>query len=420
MGRNERYGTALSRGEVKMSFNEADRIAIDKLLAVEPAWTGMRRADEALALGDHVLLHAGPPAEGGADGLCTPIRNAAAVACVFEGWANDLDEGEALVRSGRIRFEPAQDRNVATPMAAVVSRSMWLIEVGDLAEPTRKAFGPINGGGHGGFPAARYGRRVPESVDHLRWINGAVAEQLVAAATEPLALLPIVDRALTEGDDAHLRHVASAAQLVEALRARLGPGFAGGKIDAFIAEWPIFFLAYWMAAVRCLLDAPRGVAGSSLCTAFGGNGTQFGLQIAGLPDRWFTAPGSPPLGKLRAPHTPETCVGAIGDSALVEAFGLGAMAQSYCPAMQDLHQGFSPPDLHDLPASLVCAVHPRMTASGARVGIAARRIVETATTPVIELGIIDAEAIEGGLGAGIYRPPLSVFSEAVEALDQGV
>lgn len=413
-----------------MSFNEADTIALDRLLAVEPAWTGMRRADEALALDEHVVLHAGPPAEGGADGpaggpavadgLCTPIRNAAAAACVFEGWADDLDEAEVLVNSGRLRFEPAQDRNVATPMAAVVSRSTWLIEVADLAEPARKAFAPINGGGHGGFPAARYGRRVPEAVEHLRWINGAVAEQLAAASTEPLALLPIVDRALMQGDDAHLRHVASAGELVEALRTRLGAGFTGGKIDAFIAEWPIFFLAYWMAAVRCLLDAPRGVAGSSLCTAFGGNGARFGLQIAGLPDRWFTAPGAPPLGKMRTPHRPETCVGAIGDSALVEAFGLGAMAQSYCPAMQDLHRGFSPADLHDLPAALLCAAHPRMTASGARVGIAARRVVEAARTPVIELGIIDADAIEGGLGAGIYRPPMSVFSEAVTALDREV
>ena len=77
-------------------------------------------------------------------------------------------------------------------------------------------------------------------------------------------------------------------------------------------------------------------------------------------------------------------------------------------------------DLHDLPAALLCAAHPRMTASGARVGIAARRVVEAARTPVIELGIIDADAIEGGLGAGIYRPPMSVFSEAVTALDREV
>ena len=71
-----------------------------------------------------------------------------------------------------------------------------------------------------------------------------------------------------------------------------------------------------------------------------------------------------------------------------------------------------------LPAALLSVVHPRMSASGARVGITAKRIVEIGMTPVIELGIIDAVAIEGGLGAGIYRPPLSVFAEAVAALDR--
>lgn len=399
-----------------MRLDAADAEAARRLAAAEPAWTGMRRAGDALGLEGRVLLHAGPPAAGGASGLCAPIRNAAAAACVFEGWAEDLDAADALVAGGGVRFEAAQDRNAATPMAATVSPSMRLIEVSDVAGAARPAFAPINGGGHGGFPAARYGRRAPEAVAHLRWINGAVADALEAAAAEPLPLLPIVDRALTEGDDAHLRHASAAGQLAEVLRARLGPGFAGGEVESFIGAWPIFFLAFWMAATRCALDAPRGTAGSSLCTAFGGNGARFGIQVAGLPGRWFTTEATPPLGRLRAPHVPETCVGAIGDSALVEAFGLGAMAQSYCPAMQELHDGFCPPDLHDLPAALLCAVHPGMPASGARVGVSARRVAETGAAPVIELGIVDAAALAGGLGAGIYRPPPALFAEAAAAL----
>ena len=38
-------------------------------------------------------------------------------------------------------------------------------------------------------------------------------------------------------------------------------------------------------------------------------------------------------------------------------------------------------------------------------------------TRIAGYGIIDAAALEGGLGAGIYRPPMSVFSDAVAALD---
>lgn len=398
-----------------MPISEADAAAVERLLAVEPAWTGIATAAEAVGLEPRTLLHAGPPV-GGAAALAAPIRNSAAVACVFEGWAADLEAGAALVEGGEIRVAPAQDRGVATPMAAVVSPSMALIEVTDLAHPGRPAFAPINGGGHGGFPAARYGRCVPEAVEHLRWINGPVADLLAAAATEPLPLLPILDSGLAAGDDAHLRHVAAAAELRAALAARLGARFTGGDIEAFVTEWPIFFLAFSMAAMRCLLDGARGIAGASLCTAFGGNGARFGIELAGLPRRWFTVEADPPRGRLREPHTPETCLGAIGDSALVEAFGLGALAQSYCPAMQELHAGFSPPDIAELPGKLLAAVHPGMMRSGARVGLCARRIVETRTTPVIELGIIDAPGTAGGLGAGIYRPPLAVFEDALAAL----
>ncbi len=412
--RVERGADAAAGEAAEMTRNDAERAALERLLRVRPAWTGMRRAAEALALEHGSLLHAGPPIEGGP---CRPIRNAAAVACVFEGWAGTLDEAAALVDGGGVRLAPAQDRNAAVPMAAVVSPSMRVIEVSDVAGgPARPGYAPINGGGHGGFPAARYGRLVPEAVDHLRWINGEVAEALDAAADAPIALLPIVDAALTEGDDGHLRHVSAAGRLREALRGRLDPGFAGGRVDEFIGEWPIFFLGFWMAAVRCLLDAPRGVAGAGLCTAFGGNGAAFGIEVAGLPGRWFAAPAAPPAGRLRPPHRPETCLGAIGDSALVEALGLGAMAQSYCPAMQELHAGFSPPDLHELPGRMLSSPHPAMPASAARVGISARRVVALDAAPVIELGIIDAAAEYGGLGAGLYRPPLAPFREAVAAL----
>ena len=108
-------------------LTEADQHAADALTAVEPAWTGMRTAADALGLESHTLLHCGPPASP-AHALVEPILNSSAVACVFEGWADDLDEAMALVRSGSIRFLPAQDHRVATPMAAVVSPSMRMIE----------------------------------------------------------------------------------------------------------------------------------------------------------------------------------------------------------------------------------------------------------------------------------------------------
>ena len=56
---------------------EADRNATAALTAVEPAWTAMRTAADALGLQTRTLLHCGPPADP-AHALVQPILNSAA------------------------------------------------------------------------------------------------------------------------------------------------------------------------------------------------------------------------------------------------------------------------------------------------------------------------------------------------------
>ena len=396
-------------------LTESDRHAVDALTAVEPAWTGMRTAADALGLETHTLLHCGPPATP-AHALVMPTMNSAAVACVFEGWAENLNEAMALVRSGSIRFLPAQDHRVATPMAAVVSPSMRMVEMTDLGGNARRCYAPINGGGHGGSPVPRYGRRAPECVAFLRFLNGPVADLLHEASAEPLPWLPLIDHALTGGDDTHLRHVSAHTRLIEIIDARRSGRSPLTDADAFIREWPIFHLNFWMAAVRCIFDGAAGVLRSSLVTALGGNGASFGLQVSGLPGRWFTVAATPPIGKLRDGFIAADTTGAFGDSAVIEAFGLGALAHRYAPQMRDLFTGHTHDDLLSLPAKLLAATHPRLHRSGALTGLVARTVVAHRTTPVIELGIVHRNGEAGGLGAGLYRPPLEPFSAACREL----
>lgn len=398
-----------------MALRAEDRPAVEGLLAVAPAWGGVRSAAEALGLQAHTLLHCGPPAEP-PHALVTPTLNSAAVACVFEGWAPDLAQATEMIAAGEITFAPAQDRMVATPMAAVVSPSMQMLELVDGNDSGRRAYAPLNGGGTGGGPAPRYGRKTQEALDLIRFLNQTVAPAIAPACAEPLDWLAIVDEALIRGDDVHLRHVEAHALLLGVLRERLGASFAGSTSEAFIAEWPIFHLNFWMAAARCILAGAAGHAGSGIITAFGGNGEHFGLQVSGLPGRWFSVAATPPRGQLREPHTPDTCVGAYGDSALVEGFGLGAMAHAFCPDMQAFHKDFAPADILSLPGKLLVCEHPRLPRSKARVGLSAHAVVETGATPIVELGIVDKAGVDGGLGAGLYRPPLAPFVQACEAL----
>lgn len=391
-----------------------DSRAIDSLLAVNPAWTGTPTAAEALGLTAHTLLHCGPPSD---DKLVLPTLNSASVACVYEGWASSLAEADELIKSGTVKFMPAQDKNVATPMAAVVSPSMRLLEISDLNNQSNRAYSPINGGGTGGSPAPRYGRKSLEALKLIKFLNDEVADAIDAASSQPLQWLPIIDEGLSNGDDVHLRHVASHAALVPILQERLGSKFSGSKSEKFITEWPGFHLNFWMACSKCVLNAAIGVKGSSIITAFGGNGAQFGLQVGGLPGRWFSVEATPPLGNLREPHTIKNCVGAYGDSALIEGLGLGAMAQAYCPFMQEFHKDFNHDDILELPAKLLVAEHPSLSQSKAKVGLSARAVVNSGKTPVVELGIVDSAGLDGGIGAGLYRPPLAPFVEALQELN---
>ena len=386
-------------------------------MAVEPGWVGIRSAADAIGLRAQTLLHCGPPASA-PGGLVTPTLNSAAVACVFEGWAADLVQARELVSSGEVRFEPAQDHHVATPMAAVVSPSMQLIEMRDLHGIARAAYAPINGGGTGGDPAPRYGRCSTDALKWLQFLNRDVAEamQIASEGHLPMAWLPLIDAALTEGDDAHLRHVAAHRRLLDVIIPRLTGRASAASATEFISKWPFFHLNFAMAAIRCILGGAEDEPGSGLVTALGGNGASFGLQVSGLPRRWFTVGATPPQGKVREPHGPDSGVGAYGDSALVEAFGLGALAQRFSPDMQALHEGFSPPDLHQLPVTLLMGAHPRMPCSGARVGLTVDAVMQAGATPVVELGIVDRAGEAGGLGAGIYRPPIGLFAAAAEAL----
>ena len=297
--------------------------------------------------------------------------------------------------------------------------SMQVVQLSDLNGAGKPAYAPLNGGGTGGAPAARYGRKSQEALGLVRFLNDDVAPAIAAASVEPIPWLPIVDEALTRSDDAHLRHLEAHKTLVEILRNRLSPAFTSSDVGAFVAEWPIFHLNFWMAAARCALSAAAGVAGSALVTATGGNGAQFGLQVSGLPGRWFTAPAAVPRGNVREPYTLDSCTGAYGDSALAEGFGLGAMALSYCPDMQALHNGYYEDSIYTLPKKLLMGPHPGFPRSGARAGLSARAVVETGETPVIELGLVEKTGVDGGLGAGLYSPPSGPFEAACAALAAG-
>ena len=68
-----------------------------------------------------------------------------------------------------------------------------------------------------------------------------------------------------------------------------------------------------------MMKLAEGIDGSSFVTAAGGNGHEIGIQVSGLPGQWFTVAASTPKGKFDVDLPEDRSLGAIGDSAVVEA-----------------------------------------------------------------------------------------------------
>ena len=395
-----------------MTLHAADQLAFDKAIVSQPVWNRFNTAAEAVNLPKNVLLHAGPAFDV-ADMITEPILNSSCVAAVFEGLAKDFDQAEAMILSGEILLQPAQDHDIVTPLAAVVSASMPLHTIYDAWCGMQRVYAPINAGSR---PAMRLGIRSEAVLEHIHWLNTRFLDVLQAGLAEGIALVPLAVIGLMGGDDCHGRTPVAAQALIQELKDRTPGGITDEDVLEFMSTSPSLFLNLWMAATKCMMKLAEGIDGSSFVTAAGGNGREVGIQISGLPGQWFTTPATPPKGTFDVDLPKHRALGAIGDSALVEAFGLGAMAIELSPEQKAGLGAFLPKDAKTRTSGLSVGTHPYFRALDVRLGSTARGAVAQSAGPVIGLGILDREGTAGRLGAGIYDMPVSPFADALAAL----
>ena len=396
-----------------MTQHKADIFAFDRLSVVQPFWTGFDTAANHVGLDDNVFLHAGP-AFSSVESICKPILNSAAVGAVFEGIADNLDQAMNMLMAGEIELRPAQDYGVVTPLAGVVTPHMPLHYVYDGNHGRTVCLTPINGGNGA---AMRLGQCSDAAVAHMRWINGPVLDCLAAGLGEGLELIPFASAGLAEGDDCHGRTIAATQFLVNEIDSRSKGGIANEEVRAFLNQSPSMFLNLWMAASKCIMMAATGIDGSSMITAMGSNGVDVGLQVAGLPGLWFTAPAAPPNGHITDGLDETRKLGAIGDSAVVEALGLGAMNITHSPEQMKALGNFLPADFADRITALRGCEHFDFTMAKPPIGITARSVHDYGAAMVIALGIIDSKGELGRIGGGIFDPPMAAFNSALSALD---
>jgi hypothetical protein len=406
-----------------IDIDQANRIAVERMTSARPRLTGLAPARDVVpGLRDGLLLHAGPPIAW--ERMSGPLRGAVIGALLFEGLAGDEAGAVALVERGEVEFEPCHHHAAVGPMAGVISPSMQVYVVEDAVHG-RRTFSNLN---EGYGKVLRYGAFSPEVLAKLRWMNGVLAPVLA----EALALAGGVDlrtllaEALHMGDEGHNRNKAGSLLFLKLLAPHIAKAAPGAETESavltFLGDNPLTVLNPVMAACKSMADAAHGVEGSTIVSTMARNGTDFGLRVSGLGDRWFTAPAQVPDGLYFPSFTSADANPDIGDSTITETAGLGAFAMAAAPAIVTFIGG-TPRDALDATLEMyeiTAAEHgqftiPALGFRGSPVGIDLRKVVELGITPRVNTGIAHRQAGVGQVGAGLVRPPMAIFEEALVA-----
>jgi len=409
-----------------VDIEAANAEAARRILAAEPSVVGLGRAlDVVPGMAPELVLHSGPPVTW--DRMCGPMRGAVIGALIYEGLAGGPDEAAALAASGRIRFEPCHHHDAVGPMAGVMTASMPVWIVRNLAFGN-SAYCTLN---EGLGKVLRYGAYSPEVLERLAWMRDELAPILAAALERhgPLDMRSVIAQILQMGDEGHNRNRAGTSLVIRELAPHIvmldHPRESLARVLSFLNGNDHFFLNLSMPSAKCSVDAAAGIEGSSIVTTMARNGVEFGIRVSGLPGRWFTGPAGVIEGLYLPGFGPDDAARDIGDSVITETAGFGGFAMAAAPAIVKFVGG-SPEDALAVTERMyaICVAEseayriPALDFRGTPTGIDLRRVVETGILPAINTGIAHREPGVGMVGAGLVKPPEGAFRDALIAFSE--
>jgi hypothetical protein len=409
-------------------IEQANQKAVARILGARPVLVGMAKAIDAVpGMTPDTILHAGPPICW--DRMCGPMRGGVLGALLYEGRAATPEEAETLAASGAIRFSPCHQHDAVGPMAGIVSPSMPVFIVRN-EDRGNLAYATIN---EGLGKVLRYGAYGPEITARLRWMEQSLYPTLTRAIQRlgRIDLKNLIAQALHMGDEVHNRNRAATSLLFR----QLAPAIVRTEPDTERAAQALeflngndhFFLNLSMAASKASLDAARGLSGSSVVVAMARNGTDFGIQLAGTGESWFTGPAPVPDALYFPGFTKDDANPDIGDSAITETNGLGGFAIAASPAIVQFVGGAASDALRytrrmyeiTLAENNVYQI-PALDFRGTPTAIDVRKVVERNILPVIDTGVAHKQPGIGQVGAGIVAAPVKPFADALLGLARAV
>lgn len=410
-----------------VAMDAANQAVVDRIQRGQAVLVGMGIARNVIpGMHKRMLLHAGPPIEW--ERMCGPTRGAVMGALIYEGLAADEAQAQKLAASGEIEYSPCHHHHAVGPMAGVVSPSMPVFII------QNKTFGNNTycTQNEGLGKVLRYGGMGPEVYTRLKWMETdlyPLLDRALQSLPNGIDIKSLIAQALHMGDECHNRNRAATSLFLRAI----GPALARtnrdnevlAKVIEFIDRNDHFFLNLSMPAGKAMLEPAEGIAGSTIVTVMARNGTDFGIRLSSMPERWFTAPAGKVQGLYFPQYTEKDANPDIGDSTITETAGYGGMAMAAAPAITQFVGGTPQMATQNTLEmyEITFGEHenltiPALNFRGTPLGIDVRKVIETGILPRINTGIAHKDPGVGMVGAGILRAPEKCFKDAFQALQE--
>ena len=262
--------------------------------ASPPTWSTSRPASEVLGLERGQFLHAGPPIEW--DRASGPLRGALMGGAALEGLVDDPEDAVALFESGT----SVSPRAVPPPRRGRPDgrrRHAVDVDVRARGPGDRAAYALL----------AQRGARQGAALRRLRprgarpgcagWAtcSARCCRPPCAARPRPVDVTGILTQMLQMGDEAHNRNRAGTLMLLRDLapamvtsRRRRRP--TSPRRCASSAATTTSSSTSRCPPASSRSTPPATSTGSTMVVAMARNGTDFGIQVSGTGDEWFTGP----------------------------------------------------------------------------------------------------------------------------------
>ncbi len=406
-----------------VDIEKANATVVEKMIEARPVVTTLAKAIDVIpGMKDNMLLHAGPPITW--ETASGPVKGGMIGALLFEGKAKTADEAEKMLASGKIEFAPCNDHMSSGPMAGIIMPSQ-LVYVVENKTHGITCYGNLN---EGRGKVLRMGAYSQDVLDKLKWMESTLGPTIKVAleAMGGIDIRAIISKSLHMGDDGHNREDAASILFTTLLAPWISKTAKDTQtafdVIKFLGENALSILNPIMAACKSMTAAGHNVDGSTIVTIMARNGTDWGIKVSGLGDRWFTAP-SPIVKSLYFPGFSEKdACRDIGDSVITETAGIGGFAMATAPALVTFIGG-APRDAINTTLDMyeiTYAEHKQFTIPfldfrGTPTGVDIRKVVEKQIAPRVNTGVAHKDPGVGQVGAGVASAPMSLFEDALVA-----